>query len=136
MSLMYKIKSTGPNTELCGTPNVMFDIEELEILTETYCLFPITQIRLEPAQHDTSDAIMLELTHQYIVINCIECLSEIQIYSNSALFYYTTCIMHNATTYVIFLWYTQITPSHHTQDNTYIKSYVFIHIIPDAWCIM
>ena len=32
-----KEKSTGPNTEPCGTPNVMFDIEELEFLTMTYC---------------------------------------------------------------------------------------------------
>ena len=40
-------------------------------------LFPITQIRLKPAQHDTSDASMLELTHQYLMINCIECLREI-----------------------------------------------------------
>ena len=37
MSLIYKRKSTEPNTEPCGTPNVMFDIEELEFLTETYC---------------------------------------------------------------------------------------------------
>ena len=36
MSLIYK-KSTGPNTEPCGTPNIMFDIEELQFLTETYC---------------------------------------------------------------------------------------------------
>ena len=38
MSLMYKRKSTGPNTDPCGTPYVMFDIEELEFLTETYCI--------------------------------------------------------------------------------------------------
>ena len=37
MSLIYKRKSTGPNTEPCGTPNVMFDIEELQFLIETYC---------------------------------------------------------------------------------------------------
>ena len=30
MSLIYKGKSTGPNTEPCGTPNVMFDIKELQ----------------------------------------------------------------------------------------------------------
>ena len=39
MSLMYKRKSTMPNTEACGTCNEMFDIEELEFLTETYCNF-------------------------------------------------------------------------------------------------
>ena len=61
MSLMYKRKSTGPNTEPWGTPNVMFDTEELEFLTETYILFAITQIRLKTAKHDTTDAIMLEL---------------------------------------------------------------------------
>ena len=72
MSLKYKRKSTGPNTDACGTPNVMFDIEELEFLTETL-LFPIAQIRLKPALHDTTDAIMQELTHQYIMINYIEC---------------------------------------------------------------
>ena len=37
MSLIYKRKSTGPNTDPCGTPNVMFDIEELQFLIETYC---------------------------------------------------------------------------------------------------
>ena len=37
MSLIYKRKSTGPNTEPCGTHNLMFDVEELEFLTETYC---------------------------------------------------------------------------------------------------
>ena len=37
MSLIYKRKSTGPNTEPYGTPNVMFDIEELQFLIETYC---------------------------------------------------------------------------------------------------
>ena len=31
MSLIYKRKSNGPNTDPCGTPNVMFDIEELEL---------------------------------------------------------------------------------------------------------
>ena len=30
-------ESTGPNTDPCGTPNVMFDIEELQFLIETYC---------------------------------------------------------------------------------------------------
>ena len=44
MSVIYKCKSTGPNTEPYRTPNVMFDIEELEFLTDI--LFPITQIRL------------------------------------------------------------------------------------------
>ena len=43
MSLMYRRKSTGPNTEPYGTPNVMFDIEELEILTETYCFLLLKQ---------------------------------------------------------------------------------------------
>ena len=37
MSLMYKIKRIGPSTEPCGTPNAMFDIEELKVWTETYC---------------------------------------------------------------------------------------------------
>ena len=40
---LYKRKSTGPNTEPCGTPNVMFEREEMEFLTETK--FPGTQIR-------------------------------------------------------------------------------------------
>ena len=64
------------STDPCGTPNVMFDIEKL-FLVETY--FPITQIRLKPAQHDTSDDIMQELTHKYVMINYVE-------YSNTALF--------------------------------------------------
>ena len=33
MSLIYKRKSTGSSTDRYGTPNVMFDIEELEFLT-------------------------------------------------------------------------------------------------------
>ena len=36
-------------------------------------LFPVTQIRLKPVLHDTSDAIMQELTYQYVMINCVEC---------------------------------------------------------------
>ena len=36
MSFIYKRKNTGLNTDPCGTRNVMFDIEELEFLTETY----------------------------------------------------------------------------------------------------
>ena len=36
MSLIYKRKSTGPNTKHCGTPNVIFDIEERQFLIETY----------------------------------------------------------------------------------------------------
>ena len=31
MSFIYK-RSTGPNTDPCGTPNLMFDIEELELI--------------------------------------------------------------------------------------------------------
>ena len=38
MSLIYKRKSTGPNTDPCRTPNVMFNTEELQFfLIETYC---------------------------------------------------------------------------------------------------
>ena len=67
MSLIYKRKSTGPNTEPCGTPNIMFDIEGLQFLIQTY--IPLTQIRLKPALHDTSEAIMHEITRQYVMIN-------------------------------------------------------------------
>ena len=35
-------------------------------------LFPVTQIRLKPLLHDTSDTIMQELTHQCVMINCVE----------------------------------------------------------------
>ena len=37
MSLIYKRKSAGINTEPCGPPNILFDIEELPFLIETYC---------------------------------------------------------------------------------------------------
>ena len=37
MSLIYKRKSTGANNDPCGIPNVMFEIEELQFLVETYC---------------------------------------------------------------------------------------------------
>ena len=37
MSLIYKRKSTGPNTDPCGTHSVMFDIEELQFLIQTHC---------------------------------------------------------------------------------------------------
>ena len=42
-------KKYGP-TDPCGTPNVMFDIEEVQFLIETY---EIRQIRLKPALYDT-----------------------------------------------------------------------------------
>ena len=38
MSLIYKIKNTGPNTEPSGTPNTKYEIEELQYLIET-CYF-------------------------------------------------------------------------------------------------
>ena len=65
-------KKHWANTEPCGTSDVMFDrgtgVFDRDIL------FSITQIRLKPALHNTSGVIMLELTHQYIMINCVECL--------------------------------------------------------------
>ena len=39
-------------------------------------LFPVSQIRLKPVLHDTSDAIMQKLTHQYVMINCVECFEK------------------------------------------------------------
>ena len=72
MSLIYKRKSTGPNTDPCETPYVMFNIDELQFLIDLEVLFPVTQIRLKPVLHDTSDAILQELTHQYVMINCVE----------------------------------------------------------------
>ena len=71
MSLIYKRKGTVPNTEYCGTPIVMFD--RGTAVFDRLFLFPITQIRVEPALHDTSDAIMQELIHQYVMINSVEC---------------------------------------------------------------
>ena len=35
-------------------------------------LFPVTQIRLKPVLHATSDAMMQEPTHQYDMINCVK----------------------------------------------------------------
>ena len=84
MSFIYKKKVPGPNTEPCGAPDITFDIEELQFLFEI--LFPITQIRLKLALYDTSDAIMKELTHLYVMINCVECFKNILIYSNGSLF--------------------------------------------------
>ena len=37
MPLIYKRKSTGPDTDPCETAYVMFDIEGLQFLIETYC---------------------------------------------------------------------------------------------------
>ena len=57
----------------CGTPNVMFDIEELHFLIETSA-----NIRLKKALHDTSDAIIWRsLLINYVMINCVECIWEI-----------------------------------------------------------
>ena len=75
IDMIYKRKSYVPNSDPWWTPNVMFDIEELEFLTDI--LFPITQVRIKPAVNDTTDAIMLELTHLYVMINCAECFWEI-----------------------------------------------------------
>ena len=75
MSLTYKRKSTGLNTKPCWTANVMFDIEELQFLMRHFvsCYSNKTQ----PALHDTCNAIMQQLTHQYVMINCVECFWEI-----------------------------------------------------------
>ena len=48
-------------------------------------LYPVTQIRLKPVLYDTSDAIMQELTHQYVMINFVECFLKICTYSYGAL---------------------------------------------------
>ena len=77
MSLIFKRKSTGPYTEASGTPNAMFDIKGTTVF-DWVILYPIAQIRFKPALHDTSDAIMQELTYQYIMINCVECFWEIK----------------------------------------------------------
>ena len=82
MSFIYKRKSTGPNTELCGTPNVMFDIDELQFLIESYC--PRYSNKTKPVIHDTSDAIKEELNHQYVMITCVKSFCKIYIYSNGA----------------------------------------------------
>ena len=53
MSLICKRKSTGPNTDPCGTPNVMFDIEDLQFLTETYSIqydSPVRPIEAGPVE--------------------------------------------------------------------------------------
>ena len=71
MSLIYKRKSTLPNTEPCRIPNVKFDIRGTTVF-DSDRLFHVTQMRLKPELPDTSDGIMQELTHQYIRINCVE----------------------------------------------------------------
>ena len=91
MSLIYKRKSTRPNTEPCRTTNVTVDIEKLQFLIETYCFLllkcysnyyyykiKLTLLkRVILSSQDSSDAIMQELTHQYVMINCVECFWEI-----------------------------------------------------------
>ena len=76
MTLIYnENKSIGPtpshaehlyNVWHGGTGVVDWDI-----------LFPITQIRIKPALHNTYDTIMQESAHQYVMINCVECIWEI-----------------------------------------------------------
>ena len=58
-------------TETCEIPIVIFDIQEQQFETDT--CFLLLPIRFKPALHDTSDAIMHELTHQYAMIKCVEC---------------------------------------------------------------
>ena len=52
----------------------MFDVEEqlLQLLIEAYCFLLLAHVRSKPALDDTFDAIMQELTHQYVMINCVE----------------------------------------------------------------
>ena len=47
--LIYQRKYIGPNTEPCGTPNAMFDIEELKFLNYKYV--HISRIGLKPTVH-------------------------------------------------------------------------------------
>ena len=54
MSLIYKRSSTEPNTEPCGTPTVMFDIEELQFLIEEYCFLLL--------KYDSNQCCMTALT--------------------------------------------------------------------------
>ena len=63
MSMIYKRKSIGPNTDPCGTPNVMLDIENCSFWLRHIVSY--TQIRLKQALHHTSCAIMKEVSPQY-----------------------------------------------------------------------
>ena len=56
-------KKYWSDTEPCETPNVML---ALTGVFDCDILFPVTQIRFKPALHDISNAIMQEITHQYI----------------------------------------------------------------------
>ena len=47
-------KEYWANTEPCGTPNVMFDIEELQLLIETYCFLLV--------KYDSNQCCMIPLT--------------------------------------------------------------------------
>ena len=49
ISLIYKRKSAGPNTEPCATSNVMFDVEELQFLIEKYCFLLLYTIQTSAA---------------------------------------------------------------------------------------
>ena len=62
-------KNTGPNTDPCGTLNVMFTLKSCSFWLRRSD--PISQLILNPALHDTSDAVMQEVTHQYVMINCV-----------------------------------------------------------------
>ena len=54
MSLIYKRKSTGPNMETCETPNVLFDLEELQFWIEMYCFLLV--------EYDSNQCCMTPLT--------------------------------------------------------------------------
>ena len=60
-------------------------------------LFPATQIRLKPAMHDTSEAILQELTHQYVMVNQawfnITNLLANLLGKPSYFYYYANCIL-------------------------------------------
>ena len=70
-----KDRVLGPTPNLVEHPSNVW--HRLIAVFDWDVLFHVSQIQLKPVLHDTSDAILQKLTHQYVLINCVECFRKI-----------------------------------------------------------
>ena len=75
-SVVYRTNKIGPSTELCGTPQVRTEMDDLPA---AYVLVTAGQVRLEPPVGDNVDSERrLQALQQDWMVDCVESCRKIQ----------------------------------------------------------
>ena len=82
-SLMNKIKSRGPKTDLCGTP--YFNCLLCWIGSHWNYWHSILQVRTKSVISSTSNTIIVQFSEKYTVVDSVKCLLQVKKYSTSIL---------------------------------------------------